>query len=106
MLSIFKTAIILLLVSFALWIYQNEFEKDLFIPYIDTVLGIAGGLLLAFGIVGTVFGKLVGKTEKWQRKRRCIRCGIKIPKNELYCPAHKVEAAEEFLRGKSPDGGV
>lgn len=103
MLSVMKAAIIILMVAFGLWIYENEFDRELFIPYVDAVLGIIGGLLLAFAILGAITGKIVGTTERWQRKTRCIRCGIKIAKNEMYCPAHKKEVAEEFLRGKNPD---
>jgi hypothetical protein len=102
MLSLLKLAMIILVVAFGLWIYENEFDNEPIIRGLDAILGYLGGLLLAFAFIGGTVFHITGKTVKWKMKTRCIRCGVKINKNEMYCPKHKQEVAEEFLRGTDP----
>jgi len=104
MIQLLKTGLILLMVAFSLWIYENEFENALPISSnLDSFLGILGAVLLVVAILGFVFGKLFGKTAKWRKKTHCVRCGAKIGKNEMYCAKHKNEIAAEYLKGRNPN---
>ncbi len=102
MLSLLKAAMIILIVAFGLWMYENEFDNEPLIRGLDTVLGYLGGILLAITVISGSVLFIMGKTAKWQMKTRCIRCGVKIGKNEMYCAKHKQEVADEYLRGTDP----
>lgn len=104
MISFLKAALIILIVSFGLWIYEHEFDHTLpFHQDLDVWLSILGAFLLVFFVIVALISKFFGTTSKWRRKYRCVRCGAKIGKNEMYCPKHKSEIANEFLHGRTPE---
>lgn len=102
MATVLKTGIILLLVSMGLWIYEHEFENALPISSdLDVWCAILGGILVAIFILVFLYAKLFGVTAKWSRAGRCVRCGKRISKNEMYCEFHKKEVADQYLRHTS-----
>ncbi|MBN1296347.1 hypothetical protein JXA80_06175 [bacterium] len=102
---VFKWGIILLLVSLGLWVYEHEFENTLpFTPALDVWCAAAGAILIAVFLMVYAYSLLFGVSSKWRRAGRCVRCGIRIPKNEMYCDFHKKEVASDFLRHTSQNG--
>ncbi|MCD4653321.1 hypothetical protein K8T06_05245 [bacterium] len=102
MTTILKTGIILLFTSIGMWIYENEFENVLpYNPDLDVWIGTAGGVLIAIFLLIYIYSLLAGTTAKWGKKSRCVRCGVKIPKNKMYCEFHGEENADKFLRNTS-----
>jgi len=100
--TVLKTGIILLLASLGMWFYEHEFEHTLpFNSDLDIWAATLGSLLIAVYLLAAIYVILIGGSAKWARKSRCVRCGIKIPKNDMYCEFHKAEIAEEFLRGSA-----
>mgnify|MGYP001547061894 CR=1 FL=1 len=104
--AVFKLGVVLLISAFGMWLYEHEFENTLPIsPNLDTWAAMAGGILLAiFGLV-YLYSSMFNVSKKWSKSGRCVRCGVKVKKNEMYCDFHKNEVANEFLTGnrEEPD---
>lgn len=104
MATLLKFGITTLLVGLGLWVYENEFENTLPISSnLDVWFATAGAIAMAiFGLLAA-YGLITGTTAKWGRKSKCIKCGVKIPKNSMYCDFHKQENANKFLKRDSTD---
>lgn len=90
--------------SFALWFYEHDFNHSLPIhDDLDVWIAYLGGVMMVVFVITSVFSRFMGGTAKWRRKYRCIRCGAKIKKNEMYCEKHKNEIADQYLHGRNPE---
>ncbi|HPQ40442.1 MAG TPA: hypothetical protein PLV45_08720 [bacterium] len=104
MTTVLKTGIVLILVAMGLWIYEHEFENALPISAdLDVWCAVLGAALIVIFLLVYFYAMAFGMTSKWRRAGRCVRCGKKIGKNEMYCEFHKQEVAEQFLRHGSED---
>ena len=99
-----KFGITMLLTALGLWVYENEFENTLPIsPDLDIWFGVAGACAMAiFGLLA-IYSVLTGATAKWGQKSRCVKCGVKIAKNSMYCEFHLKENANKFLNRDSSE---
>jgi len=99
--TVLKIGITLILASFGMWLYEHEFDNVLPIsPDLDVWVGALGLLLLVIFLVIFFGASMLGMSMKWSKKGRCVRCGVKIPKTEMYCEFHKKEVANEYLNSR------
>jgi hypothetical protein len=95
--KVLRVGIILIIISMALWLYANEMGHPL--PLADNldeiVFGIGAALVVIFVLV-YIFAMISGSSYKHAQKSQCMRCGKKIPKNEVYCQYHRREATNEI----------
>ncbi len=103
MYSLLKTGVILFVLGFVAWYYEDAGHSLPLTPHLDTILFALS--IAPITIFATVYlvGLISGTAAKTRQKNRCIRCGKKVSKGEIYCDFHKMEVDKEY-RKKQAEG--
>ncbi len=93
--GVFKTGIVLIIISFGMWIYKDKGNSLPLSSNLDSMLLWLGCVCIVFFVLTYLYAMLTrgaGKTSK----KKCVRCGKKIPKGEMYCEFHKQQVTKQF----------
>ncbi len=98
--SLFKTGITLIVVAFVLWLYKDFGNTLPISKNLDTIMGYLGAACIGIHLLIYLYITLGSKTWKTSHRNRCVRCGAKVPKGEIYCSYHQVEFQNDYLNKK------
>ncbi|MBN1354803.1 hypothetical protein JXA40_00880 [bacterium] len=96
-----KSGILLVVAGLAAFFYKDAGHALPISQQMDTYMILLGMFLIVlyFGIYIAFI--ISGQTWKRSHQNRCVRCGKKIPKGEIYCEFHRMEVQTEYLMGLS-----
>ena len=103
MYNLLKSGIFLFVLGFVAWYYEDAGNTLPLTPHLDTFLFALSAVPITIFATVYLVGLISGTATKTKRKNRCIRCGKKIPKGEIYCEYHKIEVEKEY-RKKQTEG--
>ena len=95
--NLIKTGFIFLAIGLGLFFYKDAGRPLPISDHLDNLffaMGTASLIIFAFVMM---IGLITGKTYGLTKKTRCVRCGRKIKKGEVYCQFHQQELSSEFL---------
>ena len=92
--SFIGTGLLLMGAAFVCWLIEDQ-GNALPIQNLDVILFLAGGLLVGIHIFGYVM-QTVNAASIAGKRGKCVRCGKKTLKGEIYCAKHMKKVREEF----------
>ncbi len=96
-----KVGVVLIVLGFAAFFYADAGHPLPIYKHLDNFLIFLGLGLVAIYFLIVIFMLLFSHGVQVSRKGRCVRCGKKIPKGEVYCEFHRAQVANEFLSHKN-----